>query len=497
MTEYDIDRLEKFLRTRFGFKIPKDLNFKMMTGKQLDFWLNKTDTIKGKIVNLSMNDFLNNEFFFNSDLEKVVSETIIKNNLKIYTGIVSYDGRDQAALTTGSNTFENLKNLEHQGLIKRFLTYQGDRNSPSPLCRYALDERIKVYFVDEVFITDKNNKILLDKKVRGKTENILKFLLMIADEIKKEHMDPKKIFILFLDDDYTLIDERAHYILLATWVLSFVDPKRTDVQKLITRCKGAGFVKNGGVRIHFPPYLTHKILHGEVIKNYRSLLIEAIKLDIEIGVASAEASKNILKGLIRKLQRLPCNLMLTPENLPFLISHTELYIIRKIMKKFFYAGGRVTKPFTRKNVHESENYLSYWLGLFTFILHGDQGTSLHNWNLLNLGQGYAFDSSVIIQFLLDENFSNQRVVDIRNTPHAHQPQEQPQVEGMEDLINLVTEALRVYYGNWDLDSFILRYKKRTRVSWRADGSYLRLKIKPEKGVLFYPPAGKLRLNFHL
>ena len=108
-----------------------------------------------------MNDFLNNEFFFNSDLEKVVSETIIKNNLKIYTGIVSYDGRDQAALTTGSNTFENLKNLEHQGLIKRFLTYQGDRNSPSPLCRYALDERIKVYFVDEVFITDKNNKIFV------------------------------------------------------------------------------------------------------------------------------------------------------------------------------------------------------------------------------------------------------------------------------------------------------------------------------------------------
>lgn len=132
--------------------------------------------------------------------------------------------------------------------------------------------------------------------------------------------------------------------------------------------------------------------------------------------------------------------------------------------------------------------------MFTFILHGDQGTSLSNWLLFKLGQGYAFDSSAIIQFLMDENFADQRVVDIRNIPHAHQPQEQPQVEGMEDLINLVTETLRVYYDNWDVDSFIARYQKRTRVSWRANGSYLRLKVKPEKGVLFYPPACQLRLN---
>ena len=164
------------------------------------------------------------------------------------------------------------------------------------------------------------------------------------------------------------------------------------------------------------------------------------------------------------------------------------------MKKYFYAGGRVTKPFTRKNVHESENFLSYWLGLFSFILQGDQGTSLDNWLLLKLGQKYAFDSSVIIQFLMDENFADQRVIDIRNTPHAHQPQEQPQVEGMEDIINLVTETLRVYYDNWDVDSFIARYQKRTRVSWRADGSYLRLKIEPEKGVLFYPPCCQLQLH---
>ena len=155
------------------------------------------------------------------------------------------------------------------------------------------------------------------------------------------------------------------------------------------------------------------------------------------------------------------------------------------MKKFFYSGGRVTKPYTRKSVHESEDYLSDWLGQFTFILQGDQGTTLQNWSLMKLGQGYAFDSSILIQFLMDENFVDQRIVDIRNTPHAHQPQEEPKVEGMEDLINLDTETLRVYYGNWNVDSFIARYQKRTRVSWLADGRYLRTKVQPEKGILFY------------
>ena len=64
---------------------------------------------------------------------------------------------------------------------------------------------------------------------------------------------------------------------------------------------------------------------------------------------------------------------------------------------------------------------------------------------------------------------------------------------MEDIINLVTETLRVYYENWDVDSFIVRYQKRTRVSWLADGSYLRLKVEPEGSVLFYPPCYQLEL----
>ena len=493
MYNSDIKRLESFLVERFGFKIPKGVEFKGMSQEKLNEWLSKNETKQSKIVNLSMNDFLTEDFNFNPTLEKVISETIHREGLIIYAGIVSYEGRGDTALATGGNTFNNLKDLEQQGLITRFLTYQGDREKPSPLCNFALEEDIKVYFVDEVSVVDKDDNLLLDKKVRGKTENILKFIIMLNDEIQAANINSQKVFVLFLDDDYTLLDEHAHYILIASWVLSFVKSATNEIEGLINSCQNVGFVKNGGVRIHFPPFLVNRTHRGEVIKNYQALIIEAIKLDVDLGEAGAEASLSRLYRLIKKIENLSSNLILTPENLPLVVAHEELILIRNIMKKFFYSGGRVTKPYTRKNVHESENYLSDWLGQFTFILQGDQGTTLQNWSLMKLGQGYAFDSSILIQFLMDENFVDQRIVDIRNTPHAHQPQEEPKVEGMEDLINLDTETLRVYYGNLNADSFIARYQKRTRVSWLADGRYLRTKVQPEKGILFYPPTIQLNI----
>jgi len=493
MYNSDIKRLESFLVERFGFKIPKGVEFKSMSQEKLNKWLSKNETKQSKIVSLSMNNFLTEDFYFNPTIEKIVLETIHKEDLIIYAGIVSYEERGDSALATGGNTFNNLKDLEQQGLITRFLSYQGDRAKPSPLCKFALEEDIKVYFVDEVSVVDKDDNLLLDKKVRGKTENILKFIKMLNDEIQAAKIDPQKVFVLFLDDDYTLLDEHAHYILISSWVLSFVKSTTNTIEGLVHRCQNVGFVKNGGVRIHFPPFLVNRTHRGEVIKNYRALIIEAIKLDMDLGEFDAEVSLSRLYRLIKKIENLPSNLILTPENLPSVVAHEELILIRNIMKKFFYSGGRVTKPYTRKNVHESENFLSDWLGQFTFILQGDQGTTLQNWSLMKLGQGYAFDSSILIQFLMDEHFEDQRIVDIMNTPHAHQPQEEPKVEGMEDLINLDTETLRVYYGNWDVDSFIARYQKRTRVSWLADGRYLRTKVQPEKGILFYPPAIQLKI----
>jgi hypothetical protein len=493
----DYKKLENFLENRFGFRIADDLTFKRMSKEKLNFWLEKDETSRGKIANLSMNDFLTCDFMFDERIQKLVTDTIIEKNLKIYCGIVSYDGRGKSALMTGGNTLNNLKKLEEKGCLTRFLSYQGDKKNISPLCRFAMEEGVKVYFVDTISVTDSKSRLLLGKRARGKTENILKFLIMLNQELQQTPTDPQKIFVLFLDDDYTLLDDRAHGILYAAWVLSFATSSEKDLRRLIRRCKNVGFVKNGGVRIHMPVFLTHKIISGEheILKDYRSLIIEALHLEFkDMQKRPKVPNLNELQVLISKLEELSPNLVLTPENLPRIISPDQLVMVRRIMKKYFYAGGRVTKPFTRKHVHESENFLSHWLGSFTYILHGDQGTTLKNWLSLKLGQGYAFESSVIIQFLMDENFAEQRIADVRNMPHAHQPQEQVQVDGMEDLVNLVTETLRVYYDNWDLDLFIARYQKRTRVTWRPDGSYVREKVKPEKGILFYPPAGSLRVK---
>jgi hypothetical protein len=496
LSDPDRIELESFLRERFGFQIPNNLDFIRMSQKKLNGWLQKDESPEAKVVNLSVNDFLIDDFLFDEQLERIVVDTVIQNDLKIYCGIVSYDGRGASALTTGGNTLNNLKKLESKGCLTRFLSYQGNKDNPSPLCRYAMDEGVRVYFVDSITITDSERRLLLDRKARGKTENILKFLLMLNGEIHATQIDPAKVFVLFLDDDYTLLDDRAHCILLAAWVLSFANSKDKRLGKLISQCKDVAFIKNGGVRIHMPEFLTRKIINGEkpVLRDYRSLLVETLHLEIEHNTQASEQEIRQLEKMICDLQAFPSNFILTPENLPKIVSAEEIQILRRIMKRYFYAGGRVTKPFTRKHVHESENFLSNWLGSFTYILHGDQGTTLDNWLSLKLGQGYAFESSVIIQFLMDEKFSDQKIADIRNMPHAHQPQEQPQVDGMEDLVNLVTETLRVYYNNWDVNAFIARYQKRTRVTWLPDGSYIREQVNPEKGILFYPPASCLHIN---
>jgi len=161
MADPNILRLEHFLTSRFGFKIPEGLEFKRMTQTKLDQWLDNNDTTRSKVINLSMNDFLTNDFLFNKHVEDVISETIKQNGLRIYMGIVSYDQRYEAALATGGNTFNNLKSLEQQGFITRFLSYQGDRNNPSPLCKFAANEGIKVYYVDEVSVFDQKNKTSL------------------------------------------------------------------------------------------------------------------------------------------------------------------------------------------------------------------------------------------------------------------------------------------------------------------------------------------------
>ena len=494
MPNSDIARLESFLTKRFGFEIPAGVEFTRMPDVKLNAWLGKNGTRHSKIVNLSMNDFLTEDFFFNPQVKKLVSETIKKESLTIYAGIVSYDGRREAALATGGNTFENLRQLEEQGLITRFLSYQGGRENPSPLCSFALEKGIRVYFVDEIVAGNSQNTGLVDEGARGKTENVLKFLLMLREEVREKKLDPDRVFVLFLDDDYTLLNEQAHYVLIASWVLSLSEHVCSQLKSLVDRCRGVGFVKNGGVRIHFPPFLAHRIFRGTVIKDYRSLIIEAIRLELDLGETKSEERLIKLGGLIQRVESLPQGLILTPENLPLIVSKEDLRAIRRIFKRFFYPGGRVTKPYTRRNVHEAENFLCDWLGQFTFILQGDQGSTLSNWLWMKLGQGYAFDSSVIIQFLMDEQFADQRIADIQNTPHAHQPQEQPKVESMENLINLDTEALRVYYGNWDVESLIRRYQNRTRVSWLSDGRYVKSKVHRMKGILFYPPAKKLLLT---
>ena len=80
MSEDTVNRLEQFLRKRFAFQIPDNLIFKRLSEEQLQTWLKRESTRRSKIAQLSVNDFLTDEFMFDERIEKLVINTIIEKN---------------------------------------------------------------------------------------------------------------------------------------------------------------------------------------------------------------------------------------------------------------------------------------------------------------------------------------------------------------------------------------------------------------------------------
>jgi len=80
LTDPDRTELESFLKERFSFQIPGDLNFVRMSQEKLNDWLQKDESPEAKVVNLSMNDFLIDDFLFDAQLERIVIDTVIRND---------------------------------------------------------------------------------------------------------------------------------------------------------------------------------------------------------------------------------------------------------------------------------------------------------------------------------------------------------------------------------------------------------------------------------
>lgn len=494
MKKTEKDKLKKLLEQRFGILTPDIISLHRMSERKKREWLERGD----RVTYLWPQDFLTareakKPFVLDPDLIQLVTDTIRQEDLRIYFGMLSYHGRGNAALYTGLNVFESLESYRERWKLTFFLGYQGNRETS--LCKKLKEKGISIFLNDQVQLEDKDGNILVAYDEPGKAANCIKSLKMIQSEANKHRLNTRKTFVVFVDDDYVMQDSLTYLMMIISWVLSFVSPQITrekELQRLIENCQKVGFVKNGSSRLQFSRQVTREIIYGEKpVMSYRDFLIELLKREIrELGERFEREEKkstvekmikelSLMKTAIRQLEKVPSEVIMTPDNFSSVLSVFEkrtqrsCKMIKELLQRKVRLGGRVTSLLTTLFLRHSEKPLLLWLSEFTYLLHGDQGMSLYSWLRMFFGRGYAIEISLLVQVLLDRQFQDYKVINIISNPHIHQSQQDMNVDRMRDTILSSLDIFRLLYGEampYDfLQRYDMSYTKRRRIIRHPDG----------------------------
>jgi hypothetical protein len=494
MKKTEKDKLKKLLEQRFGILTPDNISLQRMSERKKREWLERGD----RVTYLWPQDFLTareakKPFVLDPNLVQLVTETIRQEDLRIYFGMLSYHGRGNASLYTGLNVFESLEPYRERWRIAFFLGYQGNRETS--LCKKLRERGVSIFLNDQVQLEDKEGNILVVYDEPGKAANCVKSLKMIQSESNKHRWNTRKTFVVFVDDDYVMQDSLTYLMMIISWVLSFVSPqitKEKELQKLIDNCQKVGFVKNGSSRLQFSRQVTREIIYGEKpVMSYKDFLIELLKREIrehgerfereEKKSAVEKMIKDLsqMKTAIRQLEKVPSEVVMTPDNFSSVLSIFEkrtqrsCKMINELLQRKVRLGGRVTNLLSTLFLRHSEDPLPLWLSEFTYLLHGDQGMSLYSWLRMFFGRGYAIEISLLVQVLLDRQFQDYKVINIISNPHIHQSQQDMNVDRMRDTILSSLDIFRLLYGEARLHDFLQRYDmshtRRRRIIRHPDG----------------------------
>ncbi len=314
--------------------------------------------------------------------------------------ILSHQDDNKERFYTTFNLFKLLKPFQHIKNFKTFLSFQGRLSDRLWNAANACGVTVITHYKDK--FRDRLGNIY--KMHKGKTENILCFLSKFADMKYSE----EKTFIFTLDDDYVVYDSLNALMLFAPWIINKAHKvqQKSHFKKLEQLCDGVEFTKGGGLRIVIPKHLSLLIQSGEhEVFSYKELCYELLKM--------ANYKLNHFK--------FPKDVIFTPDNIPILINKSTVKKLEDAMEIYTRSGGRNGTALSLYLCSKQHQLFEYWLSKFSFLLHGDQGTTLSNWLKLNLGRGYALELSFIINALFGREFKKLRIANLITIPHSHMP----------------------------------------------------------------------------
>ncbi|HDT11806.1 MAG TPA: hypothetical protein ENN58_03615, partial [bacterium] len=206
---------------------------------------------RNPLVKVDYSIFLDENHRFKKFLFPLVKDIIQQHNLKVFFVMVSWWGRGDEALWTGSHLLNTLRGFEKKGLCEVYLSYQEGNYEPSSLCRWCQKKKIETFFVDRFQLASgQNNEIMIPYEMPGKAENVMKSLKLIEKKAKQMNFSPKKTLVIFVDDDYTQYHWLNYFLLFAPWVLSFAGKtKDVAIDQALAKIKNISFIKSGSPRI--------------------------------------------------------------------------------------------------------------------------------------------------------------------------------------------------------------------------------------------------------
>jgi hypothetical protein len=405
--------------------------------------------------------FLDENHKFKKNILSSVKEVIQQHSLKICFVMVSWWGRGDQARWTGSHLLNTLKQFEKQGLCEVFLSYQEGDQKPSSLCRWCQRRNIEIFYVDRHrLLTRRGKQVIIDACVPGKAENVIKSIKLIEQKTREQGLLPRKVLIIFVDDDYTQFHWLNYFLLFAPWVLSFgKGTKDPVIDQTIRKIRRVSFVKSGSPRIILPYELQGKIVNGQVNPmTYLEVTQAIINLAVthqRFGPDSEKGEFNKLASLLQRIKKR--DQTYAPKNKAHLLGEQLNEKLESVWREYIYRGGRVTQRLEgifRHLIHKSH---CRWLRQFTFLLHGDQGAPLDSWLQFSPFGGYALEVSLLMQSVCDKAFEQHQVLNIAGLPHSHQRSKDLAIWHMLDSILLAFDLTRVLYKDLSVRDFLSVY----------------------------------------
>ena len=390
-----------------------------------------------------------------------MKEIIQQHDLKIYFVMVSWWGRGDQARWTGGALLNTLKDFEKLGLCEVFLSYQEGDQKPSSLCRWSRKRNIEIFYVDRHrVVSRREKKVIIDIGVPGKAENVIKSIKLIEQKTKKLGLSPKKVLVVFVDDDYTQYHWLNYFLLFAPWVLSFA--KRTKDQEIdhtIKKIKRVSFIKSGSPRIILPYEIQEKIVNGQfkpmTYLDVTQAIIDLAGTHRRFGQSNEKKQLNELASLLLRIKKK--GQIFAPKSKTNFLGEDLNEQLEIVWREYIYRGGRVTQHLEGIFRHLIHKTHCRWLRQFTFLLHGDQGAPLDSWLQFSPFGGYALEVSLLMQSVKDKAFEQHQVLNITGLPHSHQRSKDLAIWHMLDNILLAFDLTRVLYKDLSVRDFLAVY----------------------------------------